>query len=70
MFVNINIYVSVITYDNVQLEGSFLDDLEYVYVNLFQIIFLGDGQVIGKVRRLRGFIEEVEVKGIIVDDKL
>lgn len=35
MLVNTNTHVSVITYDNVQLEGSLLDDPEYAYVNLF-----------------------------------
>lgn len=57
-------------YDSVQLQSSLPDDSEYAYVNLFQIISLGDGQVLVKARSLRVFREQVEVKGNISDDKL
>ena len=57
-------------YDSVHLQSGLLDDPEYAYVNLFQTISLGDGQVPVKARRLRVFIEQVEVKGNISDDKL
>ena len=57
-------------YDSVHLQSGLLDDPEYAHVNLFQIISLGDGQVPDKARRLIVFIEQVEVKGNISDDKL